>query len=92
MSRFDASDALDYKNIVARVAISNHILRTATQATERNMLAQHILAALWKALNGETVSIVAENPLNPQVAQRCDAWLETGAGTYTAKKEFLSSY
>jgi hypothetical protein len=89
MSRFDASDALDYVNIAARVAISNHILRTATQ---RNMLAQHIIAALRKALNGEAVSIVAANPLNPQVAQRCDAWLEIGAGTYSTKKEFLFSY
>jgi len=85
MSRFDASDALDYVNIVARVAISNHILRTAT---ERNMLAQHIITALWKALNGETVSIVAASPSNPQA---CDAWLETGAGTYATKKEFLFS-
>ena len=89
MSRFDASDALDYGNIVARVAISNHILSTATQ---RNLLAQHIIAALWKALNGETVSIVAASLPNSQVAQRRDAWLETGAGTYTTKKEFLFSY
>lgn len=91
MSRFDASDALDYVNIVARVAISNHILRTATQ---RNTLAQHIIAALWKALNGESVSIVAANPPNPQVAQRYDAWLETGtgAGAYTIKREFLFSF
>jgi hypothetical protein len=76
-------------NIVARVAISNHILRTATQ---RNMLAQHIIAALWKALNGENVSIVATNPTSPQAAQRRDAWLETGAGTCTSKKEFFFSY
>lgn len=89
MSRFDASDASDYVNTVARVAISNHILRTATQ---RNMLAQHIIAALWKALNGETVSIVAASPTNSQAAQRRDAWLETGAETYNSKKEFLFSY
>ena len=89
MSHFDASDALDYVKIVARVTISNHILRTATQ---RPTLAQSIITALWKALNGETVSIVAANPPNPQVTQLCDAWLETGAGTYTTtKKEFLFS-
>jgi hypothetical protein len=89
MLRFDASNALDYVNIVARVAISNHILRTATQ---RNTLAQHIIVALWKALNGETVSIVAASPTNSQAAQRRDAWLETGAEAYDSKKEFLFTY
>ena len=92
MSRFDASNASDYGNIVARVAISNDILYILCTDTQRNMLAQHIIRALWKALNGETVSIVAASTTNPQTAQQCDAWLVTGAGTYNSNKEFLFSY